>query len=182
MTNEKSLYVVFIAIFILFETLFALSLLDYPFINIADYDRTGIGDDFFGWAIGIIFFIGITLGWALILKTDGTSSSLKTIKWIYSLFYILSPLLFLFYTMIKSGVFSGEFLNGNSLALLYFVILPLFALLLAASLLFIVYFYDIAWSKGKKIFFGIYNFIIGIISTILVMITTGLAMLDHGLS
>jgi hypothetical protein len=186
MPNPKKLFVWFVALFVLFEVLVLLSLLDFPPLNLIDYEDIGINiENILGFGVALAFFIGPLLGVKIILSADDTFPHLRKTKFITSLFYILSPLGFLVGWFLFAAIMnSGSLLSSEPIPTR---LLPVVAQIIIFPLLFIgllvlLYRFDISWSKGKKTFFTVYTAIMQVISSIAIFFITVLGMHDGSLS
>jgi hypothetical protein len=160
-------------LFITYVIILFLSFLDYRLLGVNLVDYNWDLKLILSFLIPILFLIGNLFGFICLFNKDDALYNKKTAKTILSLFYIISPLTIYSIFAIAFGKLSFNDL-GNDL----FFMIPLPFAFLPIFLVLVIYFYDQSWSTAKKIFLGIFGFIISVSIAFVMFFITLIATAD----
>jgi len=184
MRYQRGVYTTFIILFIVFEVLFAMALLDT--FGVVDHERM-IGDTVEGIiAFGIVltFLLGIILGIVLLTEADETTISKKTVKILMVLFYVISP--FAMGLILLGVIFFGGIIGGVSQADMGILLGGLLGVLAVIAILITLFVmlkkHNSQWTRGQNIFFIIYNLVVSLASGVLIFLASMMSMHDGAIS
>ncbi|MDP1728905.1 MAG: hypothetical protein Q8L27_01735 [archaeon] len=161
----NKIYKWMMSIFVVYLLISILILLDFEPINLIDYGEAI--EMLISSLMSLSLLIGIIIGFVILYNADNNFEHIRGTKWFIFLFYLFSPLVF----FVVSGISDLQGIGITVLSTLPILLTLLF-----------VYFFDITWSRSKRIAFGIYYFIIGVAFSVLTWGIALLGMSDRAMS